>query len=81
MSKASETAENQELTSRPEQTKAVVLEIKTPTGETWGQLTAPFREFKTGSTGYYASGKVTNPHTGEKYQVGCNIILVGSKKK
>lgn len=59
---------------------AVVLEVRTPSGEVWGQIMAPYKEFKTGSLGYYANGKVIDPKTGERYQVGCNIILIGSKK-
>lgn len=57
----------------------LVLEIKLPSGEVWGQIVAPFKEFKTGSTGYYANGKVINPETGDRFQVGCNIIKIGSK--
>ena len=59
---------------------AVLLEVRTPSGEVWGQIMAPFKEFKTGSTGYYANGKLIDPKSGARYQVGCNIILIGSKK-
>ncbi|HEY9791340.1 MAG TPA: hypothetical protein V6D22_13135 [Candidatus Obscuribacterales bacterium] len=59
---------------------ALILEFKTPSGEIWGTLTAEAREFKTGSTGFYASGKVRNPKSGLPYQVGTNIILIGSKE-
>jgi hypothetical protein len=58
---------------------SVNLEIRTPEGEVWGTVVASAREFKTGSVGFYANGKVTNPKSGLKYQLGCNIILVGSK--
>ncbi len=58
----------------------VVLEVRTQTGEVWGQILAPYKEFKTGSTGYYANGKLIDPKTGARFQVGCNIILIGSKK-
>ncbi len=60
--------------------QAVILEIRTPSGEVWGQIMAPAKEFKTGSSGFYANGKVIDPQTGNRYQVGCNIILIGSKK-
>lgn len=60
--------------------KSLIIEFKTPTGEVWGTLSAEGREFKTGSTGFYASGKIKNPKTGLPYQVGTNIILVGSKE-
>jgi hypothetical protein len=58
----------------------LILEIKTPSGENWGQIIASAKEFKTGSSGFYANGKVTNPNTGARYQLGANIILIGSKK-
>ena len=59
---------------------ALIIEFKTPTGEVWGSLTADAREFKTGSTGFYANGKIKNPKNGFPYQIGTNIILVGSKE-
>jgi hypothetical protein len=59
---------------------SLIIEFKSPTGEVWQTLTAPAKEFKTGSVGYYANGKIKNPKTGLPYQVGCNIILVGSKE-
>jgi hypothetical protein len=34
------------------------------------------KDFKSGSTGYYGAGKVTI--AGQKYQVTCSVILVGS---
>ena len=58
---------------------ALTLELRTPDGQVWGTLTAASKEFKTGSVGFYANGKVTNPKSGRVYQVGANIILVGSK--
>ncbi len=58
---------------------SLTLEFKTPTGEVWGTVVAGAKEFKTGSLGFYANGKVTNPKSGHRYQVGCNIILIGSK--
>jgi hypothetical protein len=59
--------------------RKLLLEFRTDTGEIWGVLTAEGREFKTGSVGFYANGKVKNPKNGMSYQVGTNIILVGSK--
>lgn len=59
---------------------ALIIEFKTPSGEVWGSLTAEAREFKTGSTGFYANGKIKNPKNGFPYQIGTNIILVGSKE-
>jgi hypothetical protein len=60
--------------------KSLIIEFKTASGEVWGVLTAEHREFKTGSTGYYANGKLKNPKNGSAYQVGTNIILIGSKE-
>jgi len=37
------------------------------------------KHFKTGSVGYYVGGKMTNPQSGERYQISCNITLIGSK--
>jgi len=59
--------------------EALTLELRTPDGQVWGTLAAASKEFKTGSVGFYANGKVTNPKSGRVYQVGANIILVGSK--
>ncbi len=64
----------------PESPATLILEVKTPSGEPWGQIIASAKEFKTGSVGFYANGKVTNPNTGARYQLGANIILIGSKK-
>lgn len=79
MAKAKEAAANQEKPEH-EGPPAVLLEVRTPSGEVWGQIMAPFKEFKTGSTGFYANGKIIDPKSGARYQVGCNIILIGSKK-
>jgi hypothetical protein len=59
---------------------ALIMEFKTSNGEVWGTLTAESREFKTGSVGFYASGKIKNPKNGFPYQVGTNVILIGSKE-
>jgi hypothetical protein len=60
--------------------QALIIEFKTSSGEVWGSLNAEGREFKTGSTGFYANGKVKNPKNGMPYQVGINVILIGSKE-
>ena len=83
MAKAKETAETKEKPAAAvpvDGPPAVLLEVRTPSGEVWGQIMAPYKEFKTGSTGYYANGKIMDPKTGARFQVGCNIILIGSKK-
>lgn len=69
----------------PEKTKdadappTLTLEIRGSGGEVWGTIVASAKEFKTGSVGFYGNGKIINPKSGAKYQVGANIILVGSK--
>jgi len=60
---------------------SLTLEIKTSDGKVWGTVIAAAKEFKTGSVGFYAGEKVTNPKSGARYQLGVNIILIGSKAK
>lgn len=78
MAKAKDTSEKEKLVH--DGPPAILLEVRTPSGEVWGQIMAPAKEFSTGSQGYYANGKIIDPKTGSRYQVGCNIILIGSKK-
>ena len=40
-------------------------------------LTAQAKEFSTGSTGFWAGGKIEV--NGKRYQVSCNIVEIGSK--
>lgn len=60
---------------------ALTIEIRTTDGQPWGTLIAAAKEFATGSVGFYANGKVVNPKTGKSYQVGANVILIGSKPR
>lgn len=53
--------------------------VKTPDGKEWGTIIAQEKIFSTGSCGYYAGDKVTNPESGERYQIGLNVTLIGSK--
>lgn len=41
------------------------------------KLSGAFREFSSGSKGWYVTGKAVID--GAKCQVGCNIIVIGSK--
>jgi hypothetical protein len=66
-------AEKEPLTVDQDSPPALTLEVKTASGEIWGQIIASAK-------GFYANGKVTNPKTGARYQLGANIILIGSKK-
>ena len=59
--------------------QSLTIEIKTSDGKVWGSVIAGAKEFKTGSVGFYAGEKVTNPKSGARYQLGLNIILIGSK--
>ena len=59
--------------------KSLILEVKDSEGVSWGTIVAGEKEFKTGSVGFYAGDKITNPKGGARYQVGINIILIGSK--
>jgi hypothetical protein len=58
---------------------SLTIEIKTSDGKSWGTVIAGAKEFKTGSVGYYAGDKITNPKSGARYQLSLNIILIGSK--
>jgi hypothetical protein len=44
-----------------------------------GIIWATPKVFSTGSVGFYATGKLTDLITHKKYQVGVNIIEIGSK--
>lgn len=53
-----------------------VLHLKT---DGWGDIQAMPKDFSSGSTGFYANGKIVNPESGARYQVSCSIVLIGSK--
>ena len=58
--------------------KMITVEFKQD-GQMVGLMTADPKEFKTGSKGYYAMGKVS---IGEKrYQVQVQLVEIGSKPK
>jgi hypothetical protein len=49
-------------------------------GREMGRLFATPKEFSTGSTGFYASGKIVNPeNVAARYQAGITFTLIGSK--
>ena len=48
-------------------------------GKQVGEIIAKAKTFSTGSVGFYASDKVVI--NGERYQVTCNLVKVGSGKK
>ena len=56
----------------------IIIQDKT-TGKIMMKESIGQKHFSTGSVGYYVSGKMTNEESGERYQMTCNIILIGSK--
>lgn len=59
----------------------LLVEIKdAATGQVWGTIQLKPKAFATGSRGFFASTKVTNPQNAEaRYQCNLQMILVGSK--
>lgn len=57
------------------------LEIKDAGGRVWGTMVGNAKLFSSGSVGYFASGKIENPDSHERYQVGSNITLIGSSEE
>jgi hypothetical protein len=55
-----------------------VAEIKSPDGKVLATLALPPKEFKTGSRGYYANGKIEID--GRRYQAQIQLVEIGSKK-
>ena len=63
----------------PQAPTTLIVEIKSADGRLWGTITATSKHFSSGSVGFYANGKAENPDSHERYQVGANITLIGSK--
>ncbi len=57
----------------------LVAEIKTGDGTVVNLLTLPPKEFKTGSKGFYANGKMELE--GKRYQIQIQMVEIGSKKQ
>ncbi len=55
----------------------IIVELKTDTGNLIGLMTVPPKDFKTGSTGFFTSGKVEVD--GKRYQVQVQMVEIGSK--
>ena len=55
------------------------ISIKDNSGQEWGKVITYEKIFSSGSIGYYGNGKVENPESHERYQLGINITLIGSK--
>ena len=58
---------------------SLMIEIRTSSGTEWATVVAGAKEFSTGSVGFFAGEKITNPRSGARYQIGVNITLIGSK--
>jgi hypothetical protein len=63
----------------PKAPKFLEVTIKDSEGKTWSTVFAPPKDFSTGSVGFYASEKATNPESAERYQCSMSFTLVGSK--
>ena len=63
----------------PKAPKFLELTIKDSEGKVWSTLYAHAKDFSTGSVGYYASEKLTNPESAERYQASMSFTLIGSK--
>lgn len=57
----------------------IVAELKDDKGNPIGVMTLPPKEFKTGSKGYYANGKVEID--GKRYQAQIQLVEIGSKAR
>ncbi len=55
----------------------IMVEFKTDDGKQVGTMTAPPKQFKTGSRGFYANGKLEID--GKRYQVQVQLVEIGSK--
>ena len=63
----------------PKAPKFLEIVIKDSEGNVWSTLYAHTKEFSTGSVGYFASDKITNPDSSERYQSSLTFTLIGSK--
>jgi hypothetical protein len=57
----------------------IIVELKDANGKTLGLMTAAPKDFKTGSKGFYANGKVEID--GKRYQAQIQLVEIGSKPK
>jgi hypothetical protein len=57
----------------------VIVEFKTDAGQPIGAMSAAAKDFKTGSKGFYANGKLVID--GKRYQVQVQLVEIGSKPK
>ncbi len=55
----------------------IIAELKSDDGKALGTLTVAPKNFKTGSRGYYANGKLELD--GKRYQLQIQLVEIGSK--
>lgn len=55
----------------------IIAELKTAEGNIIGTFTLPPKDFKTGSKGFYANGKLEID--GKRYQAQIQLVEIGSK--
>jgi hypothetical protein len=63
----------------PQAPKFLDITIKDSDGKVWSTIYAQAKDFSTGSVGYYASDKISNPESAERYQCSLSFTLIGSK--
>ena len=56
----------------------IIAELKTDEGKNLGVMTLPPKDFKTGSKGFFANGKLEIE--GKRYQAQIQLVEIGSKK-
>jgi hypothetical protein len=56
----------------------IIAELKSMSGQLLAAMTLPPKDFKTGSRGFYANGKLEIE--GKRYQVQIQVVEIGSKK-
>jgi hypothetical protein len=59
--------------------KFLELTIKDSDGKVWSTIYAHGKDFSTGSVGFFASDKIVNPESAERYQCSLSFTLIGSK--
>ena len=63
----------------PKAPKFLEITIKDSEGKIWSTLYAHAKDFSTGSVGFFASDKLVNPESAERYQSSMSFTLIGSK--
>ena len=63
----------------PKAPKFLEITIKDSEGKIWSTLYAHAKDFSTGSVGFFASDKLVNPESSERYQSSLSFTLIGSK--